>query len=80
MWPNLFGPDWIWMIFAGLALLLGIGLGAVALMARVGPKEEDRTAGPTGQDLWHRYEEGDLTPGEFERLAEFERRKSKPAA
>jgi len=74
MWPDLFNAGWGWG-----ALFSALVLGAlVALVASIGrrswrPSEPVDRLGlsgsiPTMQELWHRYEIGDLTRWEFERM------------
>ncbi len=66
MWPSIFGPGWMWGALVALAFLcfvLGV-LGFLLLVINRPPRE---TGDSVGQ-LWHRYEEGDLTREEFERL------------
>ncbi len=65
MWPSLFGLGWTWELLVALAML-GIVLGGLGLMFSLlrRPKET-----PDAFDqIWHRFEEGDLTREEFEQL------------
>jgi hypothetical protein len=65
MWPMLFGSGWIWGALVAAALtcfIVGV-LGFLFLITV-------RPARPTSDEfdeLWHQYEEGDLTRPEFER-------------
>ena len=66
MWPSMFGPGWQWGVLVALSLgclLIGL-LGFVSLV--VG-KPRPEAATPLDQ-LWHRYEEGDITVEDFDRL------------
>jgi len=66
MWPAMFGPVWIWGVLGALALgCLLIGLVGFLLLIVGGPRRR-----PTSRldELWHWYEEGDLTREEFNRL------------
>jgi len=67
MWPNLFGPDWAWIAAGALAMALVIAavLFGLAAAARLESPDHGQTS---RDDLWHRYEIGDLTREEFERL------------
>jgi len=65
VWPNLWGPGWWW----GVLISLGLVAGLVALFGRldsVHREPEDRM--DQLQDLWRRYEQGDLAQWEFQRL------------
>ena len=64
MWPNLFGPGWLWGVLCSVGIL-GAVIGFVAALPGRGPRENipDQV-----MNLWHRYETGDLTRREFERL------------
>ncbi len=67
MWPDLMGSGW------ELQLLMAIGiLCAVIAALRALAAAADRPFRDEGPDplltLWHRYEEGDLTRQEFQRL------------
>jgi len=66
MWPYLFGPDWV------LQLLMAIGaLGAAIVLVKValGPTTRRVVEPPDQiQAIWRRYEAGDLTQWEFDRL------------
>lgn len=76
MWPHLFGPSWVWDVVLSTALVAGIIVAIAVLLA--GTEQPVRHAGATHdwlQTAWHRYEQGDLTPWEFERLVT-----SRPAA
>lgn len=63
MWPDLFGPGWIWGVLSALGLLaLFVGLVLV-----LGDPVVSDNATDAVQRIWHRYEQGDLTRPEFER-------------
>jgi uncharacterized membrane protein len=64
MWPSMFGPGWPWGVIAvatWVALMVAWLLWVMRLASRA-------TSEMPPDDLWHRYEEGDLTHEEFERL------------
>ena len=67
MWPDLIGSGWEQQLLMTIGILWAViaALRGLAVVA-------DRQLGEEGPDpfltLWHRYEEGDLTPQEFERL------------
>lgn len=63
MWPDLFGPGWIWgvLIAAGFFAFF---LALVWLAADSGPV---RHAVDPVQATWRQYEQGELTRQEFER-------------
>ncbi len=66
MWPNIFGPGWGWGVGVALAflcLVLGV-LGFLLLIVNRPPRDTNESS----DRLWHRFEEGDITRGEFERL------------
>jgi uncharacterized membrane protein len=68
MWPDLMGSGW------GQQLLMSIGILCVLIAAfKALAVIADRQLGEEGADpflaLWHRYEEGDLTRQEFQRLS-----------
>jgi hypothetical protein len=69
MWPNLFGPGWIWDALLSAGFLAAVAVTAGALLRA---PENFMNPGRAGEDrlqqIWHRYEEGDLTPWEFARL------------
>ncbi len=65
MWPSIFGPGWGWGMLVALVflcLVLGV-LGFLLLVINRSPQNVDESI----DQLWHRLEEGDITPGEFER-------------
>ena len=67
MWPDFLASGW------ELQLLMTIGILSVVIAAlRTLAVVADRQFGEEGPDpfltLWHRYEEGDLTRQEFQRL------------
>lgn len=66
MWPSMFGPGWGWgagIALAFLCLALGV-LGFLLLIINKPPGDTDGSS----ERLWHRFEEGDITRAEFERL------------
>lgn len=64
MWPDMFGPGWMWGGLAALGLfVLCVGIVLFALRSnRAGPRSDPLL------EAWRRYEEGDLLRSEFERL------------
>jgi len=66
MWPIIFGPGWLWGMLTA-SLLACILVGFIGFLRLVLKKEAPDASGPN--ELWHRYEEGDLTREEFERLS-----------
>ena len=66
MWPDLMGPGWPWHVVATAGMMAAL-LTLVALVARAAVHEEPASPDPL-MVLWHRYEVGDLTRREFERL------------
>ena len=65
MWPSIFGPGWGWGMLVALAflcLVLGV-LGFLLLVINRPPQNVDESI----DQLWHRLEDGDITPEEFER-------------
>jgi hypothetical protein len=65
MWPDLFGSGWVWGVLLSFGVL-GALIGALVwleILTRQ-PAEVDDTV----QRVWHRYEQGDLTRAEFDRL------------
>jgi hypothetical protein len=83
MWPNLWGPGWEWGILTSLGLFGGL----VALLLFLSWASRTRTSRPDPvqalQVLWMRYEQGDLTPWEFQRLKQAwftEENRSRPHA
>ncbi len=69
MWPHLVGSGWVGDVLLSAGLLVGIIAAIAVLLART-----EQPAGRADlthdwlQTVWHRYEQGDLTPWEFERL------------
>jgi uncharacterized membrane protein len=66
MWPAMFGPGCIWGVVVAISVgCLLVGLVGFLLLAVDGHRH-----GPVDplDELWHRYEEGDVTRQEFERL------------
>ncbi len=70
MWPAVFGPGWVWGILTALALSgIFIGfLGFLFLVLNRGP----RMLHELSDQLRHRYEVGDITREEYERLRHLE--------
>jgi len=66
MWPALFGPGWEWGILGSLGLMAGIITLLVKMFAAAKGKPEATEDGRAA--IWRRYEIGDLTRPEFERL------------
>ncbi len=64
MWPDLFGPGWPWGVLAACGILTA----CVALVSAFGRAGRPDAEFETFQELWRRYEQGDLTRWEFERL------------
>jgi hypothetical protein len=67
MWPELMGPGW------GQQLMMTVGLlGVMVAVLKIMDAAAARLEGGEDPDpllaLWHRYEEGDLTRQEFDRL------------
>jgi hypothetical protein len=67
MWPDLMGPGWVQQLMMTVGLL-GVVVATLMILAAAA----SRLDGAEGPDpllgLWHRYEEGDLTRQEFDRL------------
>ncbi len=66
MWPMIFGPGWIWGVLVALGLsciIIGV-LGFLLLVLSNRPGKHPSSL----DEAWHRYEEGDITREEFERL------------
>jgi hypothetical protein len=62
------GSSWVWPIAAtigvlSIAWILKLVLTAISKMGDTGDGID-----PLDKEIWHRYEEGDLTREEFERL------------
>jgi hypothetical protein len=66
MWPSIFGPGWGWGLLIALAFLCFV-LGVLGFLLVIFNRPSQKT-GDSLDRLWHRYEEGDLTREEFERL------------
>lgn len=67
MWPDLMGPGWDWQVLMAVGLMGGVVATLRALaMAANRPEEPGRP--DLLLSLWHRYEEGDLTRREYDRL------------
>jgi hypothetical protein len=69
MWPHLLGPSWVGDVLLSAGLVAAIIVAIAVLLSRA--EEPAGHAGATHdwlQTAWHRYEQGDLTPWEFERL------------
>jgi len=67
MWPDLMGSGWEQQLLMTIGILC-----AVIVALRILDLAADRPFKDEGPDplltLWHRYEEGDLTRQEFQRL------------
>lgn len=69
MWSHLFGPGWVGDVLLSAGLLAAIIIAiAVLLSGTDQPAGHADGARDWVQTAWHRYEQGDLTPWEFERL------------
>jgi len=69
MWGHLVGWGWVEDVALSAALLAAIMVAIAVLLS--GSEQPARRADGTHdwlQTAWHRYEQGDLTPWEFERL------------
>ncbi len=66
MWPALFGAGWGWGILVALSLA-SLFAGFLGFLLLITNRESQETAEPLDQ-IWHRYEEGDVTREEFKRL------------
>ncbi len=69
MWAHLVGWGWVEDVALSAALLAAIIVAIAVLLS--GTEQPARHADGTHdwlQTAWHRYEQGDLTPWEFERL------------
>lgn len=67
MWPTLFGSGWIWgALVAGTLVCFVVGVLGFLFVITVKPPRQPRDE---FEEVWHRYEEGDLTRSEFERTA-----------
>ena len=66
MWPALFGAGWIWGVLVA-ACLMGFIVGGLGFLYLIvvtpSPPQRDEVA-----EAWHRYEEGDLIPPEWDRM------------
>lgn len=65
MWPMLFGSGWVWSALIAAALVCFI-VGVLGFLFLITVKPARQTSDEF-DELWHRYEEGDLTRPEFER-------------
>jgi hypothetical protein len=67
MWSELMGPGWVQQLMMAIGLL-----GAVVVVFKILDAAAARLEGREDPDplldLWYRYEEGDLTRQEFDRL------------
>lgn len=70
MWPMIFGPGWVWGVLVALALS-SLFAGVLGLLLLVMNNRHPSRPQPLDQ-AWHRYEEGDITREEFERLRHLE--------
>ena len=67
MWPMLLGAGWIWSVLVAAALVCFI-VGVLGFLFLITMKPP-RPTSDEFDEIWHRYEEGDLTRHEFERKA-----------
>lgn len=65
MWPTLLGSGWIWGALVAAALVCFI-VGVLGFLFFITVKPP-RQMSDEFDEMWHRYEEGDLTRPEFER-------------
>jgi hypothetical protein len=65
MWPSIFGPGWGWGMLVALAFLCLV-LGVLGFLVAV-INRPSRDVDESIDQLLHQLEEGDITPGEFER-------------
>jgi amino acid permease len=65
MWPILFGSGWLWSALVAAALVCFI-VGVLGFLFLITVKPPRQTSDEF-EEVWHRYEEGDLTRSEFER-------------
>jgi hypothetical protein len=65
MWPMLFGSGWVWSALVAAALVCFI-VGVLGFLFLITVKPARQTS-DEADELWHRYEEGDLIRPEFER-------------
>ena len=64
MWADLLGPGWLPDSLSSIAILAGV----IVVLKRLLAACRDPVVRPDPlQDLWKRYEQGDLTRWEFER-------------
>lgn len=63
MWPDLFGPGYQWGLLAAATIMAASAAFLAVAMRGARPLEPDPVA-----DVWHRYEQGDLTSWEGARL------------
>jgi hypothetical protein len=69
MWPYLFGSGWIWNVLVSAGVLAAAIAVIRTLLVGANDDGGKESAGrDRRQWIWHRYEEGDLTPWEFARL------------
>jgi uncharacterized membrane protein len=66
VWPALFGAGWGWGILVALSLA-SLFAGFLGFLLLITNRESREAAEPLDQ-VWHRYEEGDITGDEFKRL------------
>ena len=67
MWPNLIGPGWQSQLALAAGLLFAV-IATFKVLAVFADRMSSEEAPDPLLNLWHRYEEGDLTRQEFERL------------
>jgi hypothetical protein len=61
------GSGWVWPVAGTIAVLALVGILRLALTA-ISKIGDTGGVDPLNDEIWHRYEEGDLTREEFERL------------
>ncbi len=66
MWPYLFGPGWMLQLLLTIGAL-GILIAFLKLALAATTREVEKSPDEI-QAIWHRYETGDLTRWEFDRL------------
>ena len=74
MWPDLFGPGWIWGVLTAAGLFL-IFLALIWACVEFAPSRG--AMDPIGE-IWHQYEQGALTRQEFARAKQAWRVQSAP--
>jgi len=67
MWPDLMGSGWEQQLLMAIGIL-GVVIAALRTLAVVADRQFGEESSDPFLTLWHRYEEGDLTRQEFQRL------------